>query len=140
MTFNRIIEKLEAQGIHCYKSGFAAGLYFDGKQHGEEFDCIFVSVDKDDRSDSSTIEKLINKAIKRYSDLTVKSVFHPFYYSYRIAAKESFERAKELEKVSKTFLDGFWQEIHVNPHARDNDSEAAIKAGRARLIQAGFEV
>ena len=134
-TFDRIEKALNAAGIHAWKDVFTAGLYYDGQQHGELIPCVWVSVDAyDTNHERKPIERAIKNAIRNKPGITYREHnTNPYYYTYLIATRDDFARADELNRVSRTFLEAFWQEIHDNPNARDNNAEAARKAGQAAI-------
>ena len=134
-TFDRIKKALNAAGIHAWKDVFTAGLYYDGQQHGELIPCVWISVDAyDTNHERKPVERAIKNAIRNKPGITYReNNTNPYYYTYLIATRDDFARADALREEAKTFLDAFWQEIHDNPNARDNNAEAAVKAGQAAL-------
>ena len=44
--------------------------------------------------------------------------------------RSDLDSAQRLDRISTAFLDAFWQCLHDDPIARDNDSERARIAGR----------
>lgn len=139
--FDRIAGKIEKAGFHAFTSVIAAGLYFDGVQHGETFPCVQISVDVHDVDyNRRPIEKAIKNAIRNLDNVIIRPCYNnPYYYTYFIARKEDFERADELNKVSRVYLDGFWQAIHeYGDIARANNAALAIQAGHAAMQAAGF--
>lgn len=139
--FERIASKINKAGFEAFESCISAGLYFDGRQHGELFPCVHVSVDVHEVDyNRRPIEKAIKNAIRNLDGFTVRPINNnPHYYSYYIARCADFERADELNKKSKTYLEGFWQAIHEHGDvARANNAALAIQAGHAAMQAAGF--
>lgn len=134
-----IAKKINKQGFSAHTTVISAGLYYDGVQHGELIPCVFVSVEHNKTGhNKAPIEKAIKTAISNNPSLTFRTVYHPYMYIYEIAEKANFEHANKLQAEANCFLVGFWEEIHNNPKARENNAEDAIKAGQARLAQYGY--
>ena len=134
-----IAKKLNKQGFRAHTTVISAGLYYDGVQHGELIPCVFLCVENKETGHNKTIiENAIKNAIKNDPDMTFREVYHPYHYIFEIAYKSSFEHANKLQAEADCFLVGFWEEIHNNPKARENNAEEAIKAGHARLAQYGY--
>ena len=139
--FERIAGKINKAGFEAFTSVFSAGMYYDGTQHGELFPCVHVSVNvRDVNYNRRPIEKAIKAATRNLDGVTFKQLNHnPYYYSYYIARRVDFERADELNKKSRTFLEGFWQAIHEHGDAaRANNAALAIDAGHAAMVAAGM--
>jgi hypothetical protein len=140
--FDRIAGKIKKAGFHdAFTSVISAGMYFDGKQHGELFPCVHVSVDVHEVDyNRRPIEKAMKSAIRNLDNVIIRPCYNnPYYYTYFIARREDFERADELNKVSRAFHEGFWQAIHEQGDvARANNAALAIQAGHAAMQAAGF--
>lgn len=125
--------ELHAANIRAYDTVLSAGLYFDGAQHGELIPCVFISsLHMETGVNAETIERIIKKHI-RHTDYILERVPDMHYTIYRVLLETDRERANKLNQESSVFLEAFWQCIHDNPHARDNNAEHAITAGRAAV-------
>ena len=139
--FERIATKIRKQGIPAHKTVITAGLYYDGTQHGEMFDAVLISVDKTETNYSRRpIEKAIRQALRNLDGITYRSQdCNPYYYTYWIARAADFDRADSLNRVSRAYLEGFWQAIHDHgDEARANNAAMAIEAGHAAMQAAGI--
>lgn len=139
--FERIAEKIRKQGIPAHKTVITAGLYYDGTQHGEMFDAVLISVDKTETDyNRRPIEKAIRHAIRNLDGIAYRpQECNPYYYTYWISRAASFERADELNRTSRAYLEGFWQAIHEHGDAaRANNAALAIEAGHAAMQAAGI--
>ena len=133
--FERIAQSIRKQGIPAHKTVLTAGLYYDGTQHGELFDAVLISIDKTETDYSRRpIEKAIRQAICNRDGITFRpQECNPYYYTYWIA------RADHLNRISRAYLEGFWQAIHDHGDAaRANNAALAIEAGHAAIQAAGI--
>ena len=131
----KLQEALSSANISASDSVRSAGLYYDGEQHGELIPCVFVSNDwRETGINGETVARIIAKHL-RHTDYIAERVNHPYYNVFRVMLAEDKERAERLDKVSQAFLEAFWQAIHDDPHARDNNSEGAINAGHAAIAK-----
>ena len=125
--------ELHNMHISAYDTVVSAGCYYDGDQHGELIPCVFVTNEYAVTGiRGETVQRVIEKHI-RHTEYVVECVYHPFFNGYRVMLEVDKERADTLNRTSKAFLDAFWQAIHDDPHARDNDAERAKNAGRAAV-------
>lgn len=140
--FERIAQSIRKQGIHdAFKTVLTAGLYYNGTQHGELFDAVLISVDKTETDYSRRpIEKAIRQAIRNRDGITFRpQECNPYYYTYWIARAADFNRADQLNRISRAYLEGFWQAIHDHGDAaRANNAALAIEAGHAAIQAAGI--
>lgn len=140
--FERIAQKIKKQGIPANKTVMSAGLYYDGTQHGELIPCVHVVVDKAEIDyNPRPIEKAIRQALRNLDGVTFKrQEINPYYYTYWVARSADFERADRLNRISRVYLEGFWQAIHDHGDAaRANNAAMAIEAGHAAIKAAGME-
>lgn len=139
--FERIAQSIRKQGIPAHKTILTAGLYYDGTQHGELFDAVLISIDKTETDYSRRpIEKAIRQAICNHDGITFRpQECNPYYYTYWIARTADFNRADQLNSISRAYLEGFWQAIHDHGDAaRANNAALAIEAGHAAIQVAGI--
>lgn len=141
--FARIIEAVKATGAEARQTATGAGLYHDGKQHGEIIAIVFVSVSRYTaghyNSDAARIAKEARKAAGRFKGVTIKEVQHPSYYIYQVYTTPDAERAESLKKEADIFLEAFHQEHHRQAvEGEENDTQKAIEAGHNALKAAGI--
>lgn len=136
-----MLEKLQnilhAAGVEAHETVRSAGLYYDGTQHGELFPCILVCNDYHKTGISGTdLDNMIAGYLRRarLADIyTIEHCGHQYYNIRRVMIRSDLDSAKHLDKVSDTFLNAFWQCLHDDPTARDNDAERARIAGRLAI-------
>jgi len=125
---------LHAAGIEAHETVRAAGLYYDGAQHGELFPCILVCNDYHTTGISGAdLDNIISRYLRRakLADIyAIEHCGHQYYNIRRVILRSDLCSAKHLDKVSETFLNAFWQCLHDDPSARENDAERARIAGR----------
>ena len=139
--FERIAQSIRKQGIPAHKTVLTTGLYYDGTQHGELFDAVLISIDKAETDyNRRPIEKAIRQAIRDRDGITYRQQeCNPYYYTYWIARTADFNRADQLNRISRAYLEGFWQAIHDHGDAaRANNAALAIEAGHAAIQAAGI--
>lgn len=139
--FERIAKAIKAHGIPAHKTVISAGLYYDGTQHGELFEAVLISIDKTETDyNRRPIERAIRQAIRNRDGITYRpQECNPHYYTYWIARTADFERADQLNRISRAYLEGFWQAIHDHGDAaRANNAALAIEAGHAAMQAAGI--
>ena len=139
--FDRIAQKVTKLGIPAHKTVITAGVYYDGTQHGEMFDAVLISIDKTETDYSRRpIEKAIRQALRNINGITYRPQdCNPYYFTYWIARAADFDRADSLNRVSRAYLEGFWQAIHDHGDAaRANNAALAIEAGHAAMQAAGI--
>lgn len=136
-----MLEKLQnilrAAGVEAHETVRPVGLYYDGTQHGELFPCILVRNDYHKTGISGTdLDNMIAGYLRRarLADIyTIEHCGHQYYNIRRVMIRSDLDSAKHLDKVSDTFLNAFWQCLHDDPTARDNDAERARIAGRLAI-------
>lgn len=142
--FCRITEAVKATGAEARKSVISAGLYFDGVQHGELIDCIFISVSKYTgghyNGSAANVAAAARKAAGKYKGIAIKEEPHPGFYIYIITTKEDRARADALNAESAVYLEAFWNEEHrQHITGEEPNHDKAIDAGHAALIAAGYK-
>ena len=143
--FIRIIEAVKATGAEARMTVISAGLYYDGTQHGELIDCIFVSVDKYNagryNGDAARIAAEARKAAGRFKGVSIKEESHPSFYIYIITTSEDRARADALNAEAHIYLEAFWNEEHRQHISGETANHGkAIEAGHAALIAAGYTI
>lgn len=136
-----MLEKLQkilhAAGIEAHDTVRSAGLYYDGTQHGELFPCILVCNDYHATGISGAdLDNMIAGYLRRarLSDVyTIERCGHQYYNIRRVMLRSDLDSAHRLDRISTAFLDAFWQCLHDDPTARDNDSERARIAGQLAI-------
>lgn len=141
--FARIIEAVKATGAEARQTATGAGLYHDGKQHGEIIDIVFISVSRYTaghyNGDAERIAKEARKAAGRFRGVTIKEVQHQSYYIYQVYTTPDAERAEKLTAKAAIFLEAFHQEHHRQAvEGEENDTQKAIEAGHNALKAAGI--
>lgn len=140
--YQRIIEAATAAGAEARQTQTAAGtLYFDGEQHGEVYDIVFISVSRYSfghyNGDAATIAKEARKAAGRFKGVTIKEIEHPGFYVYEVFTAEDAERAEKLRAEANIFLEAFHEERHRQRVAGEpDDAQKAAKAGRDAIMEA----
>ena len=129
----RMQRELNAAGINAHDTVYGAGLYYDGTQHGELIPCVFICNERDITGIASeTVRRIIEKHL-RHTDYVCIRDWHQFHDIFRVVKAEDATRGEALQNVADAFLAAFWQAIHADASARDNNAEKAIRAGHAAL-------
>jgi hypothetical protein len=141
--FDRIEEAVKATGAEARQTGISAGLYYDGTQHGEIIESVYISVSKYTArhydGDASKTAAAARKAAGRFKGVTVKEISHPSYYIYIVTTTDDRERADALQAKAEIFLKAFHQERHRQRITGEpDDANKAIKAGHDALKTAGY--
>lgn len=141
--FDKVIKAATAAGANARITAIGAGLYHDGKQHGEIIDIVFVSIDRYKyghyNGNSTRIAQEARKAISRVKGTTIKEVSHPGFYIYQVYTTADAERAEALQKEANIFLEAFHQEHHRQNAAGEKlDTDKAIASGHEALKAAGY--
>ena len=137
--FEKIIKAVQETGADARETATAAGLYFDGIQHGELIPIIRVTIDKYNHSGryDSTASQTARKARKaagKFKGISIREQSHNSYYIFDVMTEEDRERAENLQKKADLFLDAFWQEIHrQSVEQEDRNQEKAVKAGHKAI-------
>ena len=137
--FEKIIKAVQETGADARETATAAGLYFDGTQHGELIPIIRVTIDKYNHSGrydstASHTAREARKAAGKFKGISIREQSHNSYYIYDIMTEEDRERAESLQKKADLFLNAFWKELHrQNIAGEDQDSDKAIKAGHKAI-------
>lgn len=133
--FDRIVRRLHEAGYEsAMVNYFIAGKYYDGEQHGKSFPCVFVNVWKRDAGyNRGAVEKAIRYAMRGTTGLTVLDWSFGDVYAFRIAEQSAIDEAHTLDAIAEAYLEAFWQTIHNDPTARDNNAEKAVRAGHLAI-------
>ena len=128
---DKMQDALRAMGAEVTETLYSAGEYYDGEQHGETFPCVFVVNDRElNGFVGCAIRRTIERYIRRNPSFTYSESHSGVYDRFRVSLKADADRAAALNLESAAFLEAFWQAIHVNPAARENNAALAILAGR----------
>ena len=137
--FEKILKAIQETGADARETATAAGLYFDGIQHGELIPIIRVTIDKYNNagrydSTASQTAREARKAAGKFKGVSIREQSHNSYYIFDIMTEEDRERAANLQKKADLFLNAFWGEIHRQNIAGENQNqEKAVKAGHKAI-------
>lgn len=141
--YDKIIEAVKATGAEAKKTGISAGLYYDGTQHGEIIDAVYITISRYTaghyNGDAARIAGAARKAAGRFKGVSIKEVDHPGFYIYIVTTTTDRERADKLQREADAFLDAYHEEIHRQrvtgepenidkAHKAGNDAIKALKA------------
>lgn len=137
--FEKIIKAVQETGADARETVTAAGLYFDGIQHGELIPIIRIVIDKYNHSGrydstASQTAREARKAAGKFKGISIREQSHNSYYIYDIMTEEDREKSESLQKKADLFLNAFWQEIHrQNIEQEEHDQTKAVKAGQEAI-------
>lgn len=138
-TFEKITEAAKAAGANCRESITSLGTtFFDGIQHGEMFNILFVTVDKwtaagYDTSASAKAKKA-KKITKRFKNVTIIEDYHPHFYIFFVVFKSDLERSEPMKAKATAFKEAFHQERHrQNIEGEEDSAQKAIEAGHKAI-------
>lgn len=141
--FDRIEEAAKATGAEARQTTIAAGLYYDGVQHGALIEAVYISVDRYSaghyNSNAAKVAQEARKAAGRFKGISIREVDHQSFYIYIVTTKADSERADALQAKAEIFLKAFHQERHRQRITGEpDDANKAIKAGHDALKTAGY--
>lgn len=141
--FNRIATAAKAAGAEARQTGIAAGLYYDGVQHGALIEAVYISVSKYTaghyNSNAASIATSARKAAGRFKGISIREVDHQSFYIYIVTTTADRDRADALQAKADIFLEAFHQERHRQRITGEpDDANKAIKAGHDALKTAGY--
>ena len=132
--FDRIEEAVKATGAEARQTGIAAGLYYDGTQHGEIIEAVYISVDRYSaghyNSNAAKVAQEARKAAGRFKGISIREVDHQSFYIYIVTTAADRKRADKLQKEANEFLEAYHKEIHRQRITGEpDDINKAIRAG-----------
>lgn len=132
--FDRIEEAVKATGAEARQTAISAGLYYDGTQHGELIEAVYISVDRYSaghyNSSAAKVAQEARKAAGRFKGISIREVDHQSFYIYIVTTKADRERADALQAKADIFLEAFHQERHRQRITGEpDDINKAIRAG-----------
>lgn len=132
--FDRIEEAVKATGAEARKTAISAGLYYDGTQHGEIIEAVYISISKYTaghyNGDATRTAEAARKAAGRFKGISIREVDHQSFYIYIVTTKADRERADKLQKEASEFLEAYHQEVHRQRITGEpDDINKAIRVG-----------
>lgn len=136
--FDRIEEAVKATGAEVRQTAISAGLYYDGTQHGELIEAVYISISRYN-TNAAKVAREARKAAGRFKDVTIKQIDHQSHYIYIVTTTADREKADALQKKADIFLEAFHQERHrQNISGETDNTDKAVKAGHDALTEAGY--
>ena len=136
--FDRIEEAVKATGAEARQTGITAGFYYDGTQHGEIIEAVYISISKYTaghyNGDATRTAEAARKAAGRFKDVSIKEVGHQSYYIYIVTTAADRKRADALQEEANAFLEAYHNEIHRQRITGEQDDvNKAIEAGHEAI-------